>query len=83
MFDKRLGIHTAYEATLREIYGADVFAAPFPLAKDFKEAVAARHADQPLQAEVGRGEGDDRPSPTSCSSGCEAIAGRGPGRRVA
>jgi chromosome partitioning protein len=42
MHDKRLGIHLAYEALLRELYGADVFAAPFPLAKDFKEAVAAR-----------------------------------------
>jgi chromosome partitioning protein len=42
MHDKRLGIHTAYEALLRELYGADVFATPFPLAKDFKEAVASR-----------------------------------------
>lgn len=42
MFDKRLGIHTAYETLLRQLYGADVFAAPFPLAKDFKEAVASR-----------------------------------------
>ena len=42
MFDKRLGIHTTYEAMLRELYGPDVFANPFPLAKDFKEAVAAR-----------------------------------------
>lgn len=42
MFDKRLGIHLAYEAQLRELYGAEVFAATFPLAKDFKEAVAAR-----------------------------------------
>jgi chromosome partitioning protein len=42
MFDKRLGIHLAYEGHLRALYGADVFAAPIPLAKDFKEAVAAR-----------------------------------------
>jgi chromosome partitioning protein len=42
MFDKRLGIHLAYEGLLRELYGAEVFAAPFPLAKDFKESVAAR-----------------------------------------
>jgi chromosome partitioning protein len=42
MYDKRLGIHLAYEAMLRETYGADVFAATFPLAKDFKEAVASR-----------------------------------------
>jgi chromosome partitioning protein len=42
MYDKRLGIHVAYERHLREIYGQDVFEATFPLAKDFKEAVAAR-----------------------------------------
>ncbi len=42
MFDKRLGIHAAYEGLLREIYGDDVFATAMPLAKDFKEAVAAR-----------------------------------------
>jgi chromosome partitioning protein len=42
MHDKRLGIHTAYETLLRELYGPDVFACPFPLAKDFKEAVASR-----------------------------------------
>ena len=42
MFDKRLGIHTAYETLLRKMYGTDVFTNPFPLAKDYKEAVAAR-----------------------------------------
>jgi chromosome partitioning protein len=42
MFDRRLGIHLAYESLLRELYGEAVFAAAFPLAKDFKEAVAAR-----------------------------------------
>lgn len=42
MFDKRLGIHVAYERHLREIYGESVFAATFPLAKDYKEAVASR-----------------------------------------
>jgi chromosome partitioning protein len=42
MYDKRLGIHLAYEKHLREIYGEQVFEATFPLAKDFKEAVAAR-----------------------------------------
>jgi chromosome partitioning protein len=42
MYDKRLGIHVAYERHLREIYGPDVFEATFPLAKDFKEAVASR-----------------------------------------
>lgn len=42
MFDRRLGIHLAYEGHLRALYGAEVFAAPIPLAKDFKEAVAAR-----------------------------------------
>jgi chromosome partitioning protein len=42
MYDKRLGIHLAYEALLREMYGPLVFDAAFPLAKDFKEAVAGR-----------------------------------------
>ena len=42
MFDKRLAIHLAYEATLRRMYGDQVFAAAFPQAKDFKEAVASR-----------------------------------------
>jgi chromosome partitioning protein len=42
MFDKRLGIHTMYEATLRQLYGSEVFTSSFPLAKDYKEAVAAR-----------------------------------------
>jgi chromosome partitioning protein len=42
MFDRRLGIHLAYETLLREMYGADVFASTFPLMKDFKEAVASR-----------------------------------------
>jgi chromosome partitioning protein len=42
MFDKRLGIHLAYESKLREMYGEDVFAATFPRAKDFVEAVSSR-----------------------------------------
>jgi chromosome partitioning protein len=42
MFDKRLGIHLAYEALLRQMYGPEVFTTPLPLAKDFKEAVASR-----------------------------------------
>jgi chromosome partitioning protein len=42
MYDKRLGIHLAYEAMLREMFEADVFTTQFPLAKDFKEAVASR-----------------------------------------
>ena len=42
MYDKRLGIHVAYERQLRDLYGGEVFEATFPLAKDFKEAVAAR-----------------------------------------
>ena len=47
MFDKRLGIHLAYERHLREMYGPAVFEAAFPLAKDFKEAVAARQPVSP------------------------------------
>jgi chromosome partitioning protein len=42
MYDRRLGIHLAYEAKLRELFGAEVFTAPFPLAKDYKESVAGR-----------------------------------------
>jgi chromosome partitioning protein len=42
MHDKRLGIHIAYETMLRALYGPAVFTTPFPLAKDFKEAVASR-----------------------------------------
>jgi len=42
MFNKSLGIHSAYNHQLRTLYGAQVFEATVPLAKDFKEAVAAR-----------------------------------------
>ncbi len=42
MFNKSLGIHTAYNHQLRTLYGDQVFDATVPLAKDFKEAVAAR-----------------------------------------
>lgn len=42
MYDKRLAIHLTYETMLRELYGDAVFVNPIPLAKDFKEAVAAR-----------------------------------------
>jgi chromosome partitioning protein len=42
MFDRRLGIHLAYDSQLREMYGTDVFACVFPRAKDFVEAVSSR-----------------------------------------
>jgi chromosome partitioning protein len=42
MFDRRLGIHVAYESQLREMYGTDVFACTLPRAKDFVEAVSSR-----------------------------------------
>ena len=42
MFNKSLGIHTAYDHQLRTLYGDQVFRGTVPLAKDFKEAVAAR-----------------------------------------
>ena len=42
MFNKSLGIHAAYDHQLRTLYGDQVFHATVPLAKDFKEAVAAR-----------------------------------------
>jgi chromosome partitioning protein len=42
MFDQRLAVHQTYDAVLRESFGADVFDARVPRAKDFVEAVAAR-----------------------------------------
>ena len=42
MFNKSLGIHAAYDHQLRALYGDQVFKATVPLAKDYKEAVAAR-----------------------------------------
>ena len=42
MFDKRLAVHTSYEADLRAVHGDAVFRTVVPLAKDFKEAVLAR-----------------------------------------
>lgn len=39
---QRLAIHDAYEKQLRELYGEFVFDSPFPLKKDFKEAIAER-----------------------------------------
>lgn len=42
MFNKSLGIHAAYNQQLRTLYGDQVFETTVPLAKDFKEAVAAR-----------------------------------------
>jgi chromosome partitioning protein len=42
IFNKRLGVHAAYESMLRGQYGDQVFANAIPDAKDFKEAVAMR-----------------------------------------
>jgi chromosome partitioning protein len=42
MFNPRLGIHKAYEAMLRELYGARVFETTIPIGTDFKEAIAQR-----------------------------------------
>jgi chromosome partitioning protein len=42
MFNKSLAIHVAYAGNLRALYGDQVFATVVPLAKDYKEAVAAR-----------------------------------------
>lgn len=39
---QRLAIHDAYEQQLRNLYGEYVFTNPFPLKKDFKEAIAER-----------------------------------------
>lgn len=42
MVNKALSVHATYEAYLREMHGADVFATVIPAAKDFKEAVTYR-----------------------------------------
>src|SRR5262249_7848820 len=42
MSNKSPSVHTPYEASLRELHGADAFTAVVPLAKDFKEAVTLR-----------------------------------------
>jgi chromosome partitioning protein len=42
MVQPRRAIHQLYEATLREIYGAEVFEARLPAAADFPEAIAHR-----------------------------------------
>jgi len=39
---QRLAIHDAYEQQLRNLYGDYVFTNPFPMKKDFKEAIAER-----------------------------------------
>jgi chromosome partitioning protein len=44
MVVKTLTIHTNYLADLREAYGADIFEAVIPAAKDFKEAVTLRRS---------------------------------------
>ncbi len=42
MRNRRLGIHTVYEKTLRDLYGPDVFAHDVPLATSLKEAISMR-----------------------------------------
>jgi chromosome partitioning protein len=42
MFNPRLAIHRAYEGTLRDQYGSEVFETTVPLATDLKEAVSLR-----------------------------------------
>jgi cellulose biosynthesis protein BcsQ len=42
MFQKRLGIHLAYEQMLRQMYGKDVFRTNIPLATPYKEAIVKR-----------------------------------------
>jgi chromosome partitioning protein len=42
LFNPRLGIHKAYEAMLRELYGPLVFETTIPIGTDFKEAIAQR-----------------------------------------
>jgi chromosome partitioning protein len=42
MFNPRLAIHKAYEGTLRDLYGDQVFDTTIPIGTDFKEAIALR-----------------------------------------
>lgn len=44
MFNPKLAIHQTYEATLRRVYGDQVFTATIPIATHFKEAVASRRS---------------------------------------
>src|SRR4051812_8675072 len=39
MYDRRLGVHQSFAATIREAYPGMVFDAVMPISKDFKEAV--------------------------------------------
>ena len=83
MFDKRLGIHLAYEATApRDVRGRGL-RRDVPAGQGLQGGGRGPAADQPLQAEVGRREGDARPSPTSCSARIEAPAPAAAERRVA
>jgi chromosome partitioning protein len=52
MFNPRLAIHRAYEGTLRDQYGAEVFETTIPLATDLKEAISLR---KPIVAHKARG----------------------------
>lgn len=42
MVDKRIGIHSSYAITAREVYGDDLFAEVIPAAADFKVATTMR-----------------------------------------
>jgi chromosome partitioning protein len=42
MVQRRLGLHAAYQRTLRQLYGEQVFEVNVPRAKDYSEAVSAR-----------------------------------------
>ena len=52
MFNPRLAIHKAYEGTLRDLYGEQVFRTTIPYATDMKEAIALR---KPIVAHKPRG----------------------------
>jgi chromosome partitioning protein len=82
MFDKRLAIHQAYEVRLRAIYGEDVFRSPFPLAKDFKEAVAARQPISHYKPKSAAAKATKAVADELVERG-EAIRAEGSGRRVA
>ena len=57
MYDKRLGIHVAYERHLREIYGPDVFECDVSAGQGLHGSGSGTPADVGLQAAVSRGQG--------------------------
>ena len=83
MFDKRLAIHLAYEATLRKMYGDRRLRRDVPARQGLQGGRREPPADQPLQAQVGRGEGDPGGRRRAAGPHRGRFAGRGAERSVA